>query len=167
MAPRAASAGRIGDNFSGIRNRKAPRARYASDMSSVLSIAVSGMTAASRRLDVVARNVANMTTNGPLPSAGPDIVAAYPAAYVPKRVDQVETPGGGTRAIVRDVSPAYVALPDPDAPYADADGLVAAPNTDFVGNAVELLIARYTFAANAQVVRSYSQMMKSLLDITA
>jgi len=136
-------------------------------MSHVASIALSGMTAATRRLEVSARNVANARSAGPLPSADPAIVQRYPAAYAPKRVDQVETAGGGTRAIVTPVSPAHVAVADPSAPYADADGLVAAPNVDFAEEAVNQLIARYSFAFNALVLRSHGQMMKSVIDMTA
>ena len=33
------------------------------------------------------------------------------------------------------------------------------------GEIVQQLIARYTFAMNAMVLRTYDQMMKSLLDI--
>jgi flagellar basal-body rod protein FlgC len=136
-------------------------------MSNVASIALSGMSAATRRLEVSARNVANALSAGPSPSADPAIAQNYPAAYAPKRVDQVETAGGGTRAIVTPLSPATVLAYDPAAPYADADGLVAMPNVDFAGEAIEQLIARYSFAFNAVVLRSYARMMHSLIDITA
>jgi flagellar basal-body rod protein FlgC len=56
---------------------------------------------------------------------------------------------------------------DPDAPYADANGLVAAPNVDLAGEVVEALVARYAFAFNAKVMRTASDMTKSLLDVTA
>jgi hypothetical protein len=39
-------------------------------MSSTLSIAVSGMNAASTRLDVAASNIANEVTTGPIPTSG-------------------------------------------------------------------------------------------------
>jgi flagellar basal-body rod protein FlgC len=135
-------------------------------MSNVPSIAISGMNAAALRLEVSARNVANVSSAGPLPSAGSAIVQNYPAAYTPQRVDQVETAGGGTRAIVVPVSPAATPAQDATAPYADSNGMVAAPNVDLAGEAVDQLLARYDFAFNAVVLRSYAQMMKSLLDIT-
>lgn len=123
------------------------------------------MAAAVRRLEVSASNVANALSDGPLPSADAATRAKYPAAYAPKQVEQVETAGGGTAAVVSDVSPSYVASYDPDAPFADAQGLVASPNVDFAKEAVQQIIARYTFAMNAVVVRTYERMMKSLLDI--
>jgi flagellar basal-body rod protein FlgC len=136
-------------------------------MSAILSIATSGMTAATRRLEVSARNIANANSAGPLPSADPNVIASHPPAYVAQRVDQVETPGGGTRAIVSNEDPGTVAVSDPDAPYADADGMVAKPDVDLAEEAVELVSARLSFAMNAYVVRTYAKMMKSLLDIKA
>jgi flagellar basal-body rod protein FlgC len=64
---------------------------------------------------------------------------------------------------VSNVAPSY----DPGAPYANADGQVASPNVDLTEEAVQQLVARYTFAANARVVTAYDQMAKSLLDIKA
>jgi flagellar basal-body rod protein FlgC len=134
-------------------------------MSKILSIATSGMAAAVRRLEVSASNIANARSDGPLPSASAAIQAQHPAAYTPKRVEQVETSGGGTKAVVSNVTPATVAAYDPSAGYADADGMVASPNVDLPHEAAQQLVARYTFAANAMVARTYAQMMKSLLDI--
>jgi flagellar basal-body rod protein FlgC len=131
----------------------------------VLSIALSGMNAAARRLEVSARNVANASSSGPLPDADPAIKASFPAAYVAQRVDQVEAAGGGTIANVGPASPGTVPTYDPSAPYANDKGLVAAPNVDLANEAVQQLLARVTFAANVQVVRTYERMMKSLLDI--
>lgn len=134
-------------------------------MSSTLSIASSGMAAAMRRLEVSAQNVANAMSDGPLPSADASVRTQFPPAYTPQRVDQVASSDGGTQAVVNDVTPATVASFDPTAPYADASGMVATPNVNFAGEAVQQIIARYTFAMNVAVVRTYEQMMKSLLDI--
>jgi flagellar basal-body rod protein FlgC len=153
------------DNLTEFRNRKISRARYANRVSSILSIAASGIAAATRRLEVSASNVANAMSDGPLPSADPAVVASNPPAYTPLRVDQVETGDGGTAAVVSKVSPATVPTYDPGAPYADPNGMVAAPNVDLTDEAMQQVIARYTLSMNMQVVRTYQQMMKSLLDI--
>jgi len=134
-------------------------------MTAILSIAASGMRAAMQRLQVSASNIANANSDGPLPSADPAVRAQYPAAYVPQRLDQVETPGGGTREVISGLQPSTVTTYDPTAPYADGNGDVASPNVDLANEAIEQVTARYDFAMNAQVVRVYSQMMKSLLDI--
>jgi flagellar basal-body rod protein FlgC len=130
---------------------------------SILSIAASGLVAASRRLEVSASNVANISSSGPLPDA-PN-AAGFPAAYAPLRVDQVDVAGGGTAATVSAVSPSYVPQYDPSAPYADKNGLVAAPNVDLANEAVQQITARIEFAANAKVIQIESEMMKTLLDI--
>lgn len=127
-------------------------------------------------MSVAASNIANVSTTGPLPPSGAAAGAgrsstssAYPAAYVPLRVDQVDqssgsTPGG-TIAIVSTVSPGYTAQSDPNAPFANQDGLVAAPNLDLAGEFVQMATAKYSFIANAKVIQAYSETTESLLDI--
>ena len=140
---------------------------------STLSIATSGLNAASLRLNVAASNIANISTTGPLPATGGSGTSAnanFPAVYQPLQVNQADqtsgsTPGGVT-ATVSTVSPGFVPQYDPNAPFANQDGLVAAPNIDLASQFVELLVAKYTFAANAKVIQSYSDTTKSLLDIT-
>jgi len=134
-------------------------------MSSVPSIAISGMQAAARRLEISASNVANAHSDGALPDAQGSYAPGAPRAYTPRRVDQVDLADGGTQAVVRDVSAGYVPTYDPGAPYANADGQVASPNIDLTEEAIQQLIAQYTFAANARVVTAYDHMVKSLLDI--
>ena len=108
-------------------------------MSSVLSIAASGMAAAQKRLEVSARNVANV-------SARPSDEEAA-AAFAALRMDQVEISGGGTAAVVSRAPPGT--------------------EVDLAGEAVQQMIARYTFAANAKVAKAAGEMQKSLLDVKA
>ncbi|MEY9883957.1 flagellar basal body rod protein FlgC [Bradyrhizobium sp. USDA 328] len=86
------------------------------------------------------------------------------------RVDQVDQSSGsmpgGTKAAVSTVSPSYIAQSDPGAPFANQDGLVAAPNVDIAREFVELAAAKYSFIANAKVIQAYSETTESLLDIT-
>ena len=134
-------------------------------MSSILPIALSGMVAATQRLDVSANNVANAQSDGPLPSADPSVQTQYPAAYAAEQVNQVATAGGGTQAIVSHVQPSTIPAYNPAAPYADANGMVASPNVSLGNEAVQQVTARYDFAMNVQVMRVAAQMMKTLLDI--
>lgn len=147
---------------------------------SVLSIATSGLSAASLRANVAASNIANVRTTGPLPAPGGSSISAatgspstssnFSAAYVPLRVDQVDQSSGsspgGTIAIVSTVSPSYTAQSDPSAPFVNQDGLVAAPNVDLANEFVQLATAKYSYIANAKVIQAYSETEKSLLDIT-
>jgi flagellar basal-body rod protein FlgC len=131
----------------------------------VSSIAASGLAAASLRLQVSASNVANVSDTGPLPDAAN--ASRFAPAYVPLQVNQVASAGGGTSATVAPVSPSDVPQFDPGAPFADQSGLVAAPNVDLANEAVQQIIARYEFTANAEVIQVNAQMMQSLLNITA
>lgn len=143
---------------------------------SILSIATSGLSAASLRVNVAASNIANVSTTGPLPAsdgsstpAGPGVAPTFPAAYVPLRVDQVSqssgATAGGTVATVSTVSPSYTAQSDPSAPFANADGLVAAPNVDLANEFAQMATAKYSFIANAKVIQAYAETTDALLDI--
>jgi flagellar basal-body rod protein FlgC len=79
----------------------------------------------------------------------------------------VDNVGGGTSATATNVSPSAVAKYDPSAPYADGRGMVASPNVDLANELVQVLIARFTYAANAQVIRADAQMGAMLFDRTA
>lgn len=147
---------------------------------STLSIATSGLSAASLRLDVTASNIANALTTGPLPAtsgsgasngASSSNSSSNFSAYVPLQVNQVDqtdgsTPGG-TAAVVSTVSPSFVPQFDPTSPFANQDGLIAAPNVDLASQFIQLLTAKYDFAANAKVIQTYDNTQQSLLDITA
>ncbi|WP_445222400.1 flagellar basal body rod protein FlgC [Bradyrhizobium sp. Pa8] len=146
---------------------------------SILSIATSGLSAASLRVNVAASNIANVQTTGPLPasagsststSAGSSSIGpTFPAAYVPLRVDQVSQSSGstfgGTIATVSTISPSYTAQSDPGAPFANEDGLVAAPNVDLANEFVQMAAAKYSFIANAKVIQAYAETEETLLDI--
>jgi len=127
------------------------------------TIAVSGLNVATLRLDVAASSIANVLSNGPLPDAAN--AANFPAAYTPLRVNQTDVVGGATSATVSAVSPATVPVYNPSAPFADSAGMVASPNVDLATELVQAMIARYSFAANAQVIRVDAQMSAALLNI--
>jgi flagellar basal-body rod protein FlgC len=134
-------------------------------MSIASTIAVSGLSVASLRLQVAASNIANASSDGPLP--GTPNPKNFPPAYSALRVNQVDNFGGGTSATVTNVLPPTVATYDPTAPYADGGGMVASPNVDLANELVQLLVARFSYAANAQVIRVDAQMSAALFNITA
>ena len=67
----------------------------------------------------------------------------------------------------RQIKPSYVTTSDPSAPFANQDGLVAAPNVDLSKEMISQMVARYSFAANARVLKADNQMTKTLIDATA
>jgi flagellar basal body rod protein FlgC len=108
-------------------------------MSSINSIAASGMLAATRQLEISARNIADSG----LPANAPaDAVAAFQAL----RSDQVETS---------------------DAATAVTASATTGDDTDLASEAVNLTIASYSLAANAAVMRSAEKMQKQVIDILA
>ncbi len=136
-------------------------------MSSISTIALSGMNAAARRLEVSASNIANAASMGALPNADGTIPAGAPTAYAPLEVVQTASAGGGTQTTVTTVTPSTTAVSDPQAPFANQNGLVAAPNVDLSRELVGQMIASYSFAANAKVMAADNRMTKTLLDIKA
>lgn len=133
-------------------------------MSPVSAIALSGMKAALQRFDAAANNIANVRSHGPLPSA---TASGYPPAYTPVDVVQMSVAGGGVVSHVINSPRGPVVYYDPSAPYADGDGMVAAPDIDLASEIVNLATAELDFAANLVVLRAESQMMGSLFDIKA
>ena len=136
-------------------------------MTSISTIALSGMNAAARRLQVSASNVANIETTGALPSADGTVPAGTPQAYAPLRLVQTESAGGGTQTTVATVTPSTIAISDPQASFANEDGEVAAPNVDISQEMVDQMIASYSFAANAAVMKADDGMTKTLIDTMA
>lgn len=134
-------------------------------MSIANAIAVSGLSVASLRLQVSASNIANASSDGPLP--GTPNPENFPPAYSALRVNQVDNLGGGTSATVANVLPPTVATYDPTAPYADGRGMVTSPNVDLANELVQALVARFSYAANAQVIRVDAQMSTAPFNITA
>jgi flagellar basal-body rod protein FlgC len=136
-------------------------------MNSISAIAVSGMKAAARRLEVSASNVANLESTGALPAADGSVPAGAPRAYAPLRLNQTESAGGGTQTTISTVTPSFVATSDPQAPFANQDGQVAAPRIDISQEMIGQLLANYSFAANAAVLKAGDGMAKTLIDTMA
>jgi flagellar basal-body rod protein FlgC len=156
----------IPSNFRELRNNLLSGRGYDGTLMSIAStIAVSGLSVANLCLQVAASNIANARSDGPLP--GTPNPENFTPAYSPLRINQVDSLGGGTSATVTNVSPTTVATFDPSAPYADARGMVASPNVDLADDLVQVLIARFSYAVNAKVVRADAQMSAALFDTTA
>ena len=110
-------------------------------MGNAMSIAVSGLQAASSRLEAAASKIVNMDSNG----------------YQPVSVAQSPTPDGGVRASLQPVTPATLL---------DVQGMVK-PNVDLATEMVNLKLASHSFRASLQAYKAASQMFDTLLDATA
>jgi flagellar basal body rod protein FlgG len=107
----------------------------------VMSIAASGLSAASARLNVTAGNIANLDSAG----------------YKARRVDLTSGPAGvATGAITTDPGPGTI----------DADGQEGS-NVDPVREVVDLMVEKFQYAANAKLLKAGDRMMGTLLDVLA
>jgi flagellar basal-body rod protein FlgC len=158
---------KVKDTLRGFMRIIAPTPPNERPVSSISAIAVSGVNAAARRLEVSASNVANVMTTGALPAANGTVTAGAPQAYQALVLNETASANGGTQTSVTAAAPSYVAISDPRAPFANQDGLVAAPNVDISQEAINQMIASYSFTANAGVLKAEDQMTKTLLDTTA
>lgn len=121
----------------------------------ILSTAVAGLNAASRRLAVSADNVVNADSSG-APGSG--------QAYQAKRAVQTAT-SAGPAVTVETARPPTLTLYAPDSSRAGSDGTVEFPNVDYAREAVDQIAARRDFEAAALLVRSADELTERLLDI--
>ena len=127
-------------------------------MTNPLSIALSGMQAATKRVDAAASNIANAGTTGSVDKN------ATPQPYTPVDIVQTSQENGGTRADTVARDPASTLLYQPDAPFASADGYIAAPAVDLAGEVISAKQAALSYKANAAVVKTVDDMEKEMLD---
>jgi flagellar basal-body rod protein FlgC len=133
-------------------------------MLAAIASAASGMRAATLRLEASASNVASMRSSGVLPSSS-TASAGAPQAYEPVRIEQTSAGGGGTVAMVRVAAPAWRAAYAPDAGFADPNGMVAEPNVDLMGEALEQATAEASFLASLRVFEAAQAMVRSLYEL--
>jgi flagellar basal-body rod protein FlgC len=138
-------------------------------MDASMAIAASGMAAASASLTSSACNIANMQTTGPIPASGPDQPvpqnsgSLYQAVFVTSQA----LPGGGVTSASSNMLPSYTLAYDPSAPFANLQGMVAAPNVDPIAETVNQISASAAFRANLAVFEAANKNFKTLLDTLA
>lgn len=127
-------------------------------MINAIGIALSGLNAASSRLNASASNIANVSTAGSLTDKSN-------APYTPLTTQSkaVDVPGGVQTqysAKAQPFTPAY----DPDSPFADENGYIGVPNVDLAEEAVNMKLAALSYKANLSVIETASDMFQELLD---
>jgi flagellar basal-body rod protein FlgC len=134
-------------------------------MSIASTIALSGINAASLRLQVSASNVANARST----EASPDSAnaTALPSAAGALRVNQVALANGGTSATVSALSTDTLSADDlnANARSATAWAFAANPYVALTNEMVQQLVARFDLIANAQVIRADAQTSAAIIDI--
>jgi flagellar basal-body rod protein FlgC len=133
-------------------------------MIKAIQIALSGLTAASRKAEASANNIANMSTTGALdPANGP---APY-QALTTLQTTQTDNNGNGlgVRAeIVPTARPTVIAYA-PDSPFANSEGMIGVPNVDLATDIVSMKMASTIYKANVKTIQTASDMQKELLSM--
>lgn len=126
-------------------------------MIGAITTALSGLLAASKRVETSANNIANANTAGALDEAD------GPAPYSAQTVVQKTGENGGTIAEVTTKDPGFVAAYDPDSPLANEDGFVGAPNVNLAEEAVNLKLAETAYKASLNVIKVADELNEELL----
>lgn len=127
-------------------------------MINTISIALSGLNAATNKLNASASNVANVTTAGSLEDG-------KQAPYDALTTAQTAQENGGVRSDVVSAGRPFVPSFDPDSPFANSEGLIGSPNVDLAEEAVNFTLAELTYKANIGVLKTAEEMSDELLNI--
>ncbi|MEJ2123364.1 MAG: flagellar basal body rod C-terminal domain-containing protein [Alphaproteobacteria bacterium] len=134
------------------------------------AVPLSGMQVASMRLTASASNIANVNSDGALPDASGTVPVDAQTVYQPVQIQQSSMAmengqGAMTVGTVRNVAPSYVAAYDPDASYANEDGLVASPNVDMATEMLNLTTAKMDFKLNVITLQTINDMVDTLYEL--
>jgi flagellar basal-body rod protein FlgC len=128
-----------------------------------LTVSASGLSAERARLEVIARNIANVNTNQT--AAGGvfrrQLVELMSAPADPEAGD----PGGVQVAGVREDQSPLRMVYDPSSPDANDDGYVAKPNVDLMLEMVDMLGATRAYEANVSAIQSAKDMVRKALEL--
>lgn len=130
-------------------------------MNNALNIALSGMNAATLRIENSANNIANAEST--FSKENGQIVKT---PFAPKDVVQVADPNGGTISYTKPSGKESITLQDPNNIAANSDGLVNFPNVDLAEELVKIQEASFQFKANLKALTQASVLLGALTDIS-
>ena len=116
-------------------------------MGSAMDISASGMQAASQWFSTTASNIVALTSAPPAPAP--------------------QSPADAGDSASAHSPPPFLLAYDPQAPYANMQGMVAAPDADLATEMVHLHEAANSFRANLLAFKVSSRMIDNLLDTVA
>lgn len=134
-------------------------------MSSILTIAVSGLNDAILRIANATSNIVNASSTGRLPAQQSDSSNAFTPQDVVTLTNSVGGNNLGVHSALQPRNPAFVTASDPNSPDANAQGLVASPNVDLNAELIAAKAAEVNYAAGAAVIKIASKLEKALIDI--
>lgn len=105
-----------------------------------------------------------------LPPGSAEAAAGASVVYRPLQVNMTSQTlpdgrGAGVSASVTETANGFSFVPNPDAPGANTEGMVAVPNVDLTREMTNLIETKALFKANAAVIRTANEMSGELLDI--
>lgn len=122
-----------------------------------IDIAISGLRAQGKQMEVISSNVANARTN--------DAGKGEPYRRLEATFKSEDDLGGVTiDRIVPDMSD-FLSVLDPGSPLANEAGYVAMPNVNLPVEMMNLNIATRVYQANAAVLKRYQQMVETTLEL--
>lgn len=127
-------------------------------MIGAITTALSGLLAASKRVEASANNIANANTAGALNEAD------GPAPYSAQTVTQKTAQNGGVIAEITTKDPGFSAAYDPNSPLANSDGFVGAPNVNLAEEAVNLKLATTAYKASLATLKVADELSQELLN---
>lgn len=130
-------------------------------MINAIQIALSGLSAASKKVEASASNVANMLTAGSLDD--PENAPYAPIKTQQEALTDADGNSLGVKAGFVPKTPAFIPSYAPDSPFANGDGLIGVPNVDLAEEAVNMSLAKTAFSAAAKTIQTASAMQEDLL----
>jgi len=127
-----------------------------------LKIAASGLEVQSKRMRVVAENLANAQSTGRTPGADP-----YTRKTISFETEVDRVTGANlvrVESIERDRSP-YRIEHDPGHPAADENGFVKLPNVNILVEMADMREANRSYEANLQVIKQAREMIAMTIDL--
>ena len=132
------------------------------DLAQALSISAAGMDAQTKRLRVIAENLANQDSTGSFPGAAPYQRKTTVFSSV---MDQAL---GASKVEVRAIVPDRSAFPqkyDPSNPAADTTGYVRMPNVNSFVEMMDMREAERSYSANLNVMQASRSMLTRVIDL--
>ncbi|AYB54268.1 flagellar basal body rod protein FlgC [Ralstonia solanacearum] len=128
----------------------------------VMDVAGSALTAQSKRMNVVASNLANAES-----VTGPDGTAyrAKQVVFSPEQGTDGYATGVSVDGVVEDTVTPMKRMHQPGNPLADADGYVMMPNVDVVDEMVNMISASRSYQANVEVANTTKTMAAKALTL--
>jgi flagellar basal-body rod protein FlgC len=122
-----------------------------------IDIAISGLKAQGKQMEVISSNVANARTS--------DAGKGEPYRRLEAAFKSDGDLGGvEVDEIVRDMSD-FLRVYDPGNPQADGDGYVAMPNVNLPVEMINLNIATRVYQLNVAVLKRYQRMVENTLEL--